>query len=85
MYRHLIRVLWIGVFLIPIRIRISIMIPIRFQIGIKTMPIHMWIPSYPKFQVLHMLENLNFVLLLVTTLPVYNALSFSSVSNESYF
>jgi hypothetical protein len=32
--------MWIGVVLMPIRIRIKMEIRIRIQIGIKTMPIH---------------------------------------------
>jgi hypothetical protein len=55
-------------------------IRIRVQIGIETMPILM--RMQPK--VLHMLENQNFFLLLVTASPLYNVLSFSSVSNVSY-
>jgi hypothetical protein len=52
---------------------------IRIRIGIKTVPISMQILP----QVLLMLENQNFFLL-VSTLPLYNVLSFSSVSNMSY-
>jgi hypothetical protein len=70
-------VLWIGIVLMTIRIRIYILMPIR--IGIKTMPIVMRILP----QVLHMLDNQNILFLfLVTALPVYNVLSFSSVSYE---
>ncbi len=50
-------VLWIGIVLMPIRIRISILVQIHIQIqirtGIKTMPIHMRILP----QVLHMLDK----------------------------
>jgi hypothetical protein len=59
----------------PILIRISMWMPIqiriRVRIGIKTMRI---LP-----QALHMLENLNFIILIVTPLPVNNVLPFARV------
>ncbi len=60
-------VLRIGIVLMPIRIRMSILMPFRIRIGIKTVSILMRILP----RVLHLLENQNF-LLLVTALPVYN-------------
>ncbi len=59
--------LWIGIALMPIRIRISMLIPIqiRIHIGTESMPILIRILSaYPKF--LYMLENHNFLKLFVT-------------------
>ncbi len=48
---------------------------VRIRIGIRRIP----------SQVLHMLENKNIFLLLVIAVPVYNVLSFSSVSNVPEF
>jgi hypothetical protein len=59
----------------------SDLMPIRIRIGINTMPIHMWILSH----VWHMLQNQNFVLLLVTAFPVYNILSFISFDSAVIF
>jgi hypothetical protein len=72
-------VMWIGIVLMHIRIRISIFMPIRIWIGIKTMPIHLRILP----QVLQMLENLNFLIFLFTVIPVHNVFPFSSVAEVS--
>jgi hypothetical protein len=67
-YLALFSLLWIGIVFMPIRIRLSILRPIRIWIGIETMPIHMRILP----QVLHKLENWANILLLFTVMPVYN-------------
>jgi hypothetical protein len=61
-------VLWIGIVLMPIRIQIFMLMPIR--IGIKTMPILTRILS----QFLHVLKNKNFFLFLVPALHCFNLL-----------
>jgi hypothetical protein len=64
-------VLWIGIVLVLIRIRTSMLMPTRIRIGIKTMSILMGILP----QILHMLEKSDFFILLIT------ALQHSSVSD----
>ncbi len=78
-------VLWIGMVLIPIRIRIRI-----FHVVADTDPDPDWHqndadPHADSSPSLHMLENKIFKITFSHSIVIYNVISFSSVSNISYF